>query len=253
MPTTLPQPTTLSKTQARALRQRNRLVEEHHHLVPPLAQHYARRCPEPTEDLRQVGLMGLLRAAELYRPEQGTPFAAFARPHIRGAILHHLRDVAPAVRLPRRQAERLDQLRRQEERAERGTSTKAAAALSLAAPEREVLLRQRQLCRPLPLEESLLESLSSEPEENEGLEAPGSAHALKALLERLEPRHRRVVAQVVLAGRSYRGLAQELGVSPLTVKRLLHEGLDSLRQQLEAAGFSRPGCRHPVPSAAPAC
>jgi RNA polymerase sigma-B factor len=32
--------------------------------------------------------MGLLRAAELYKPQTATPFEAFARPHIRGAILH---------------------------------------------------------------------------------------------------------------------------------------------------------------------
>lgn len=241
-PSSLPVPLARPLPKARALRQRNRLVEEHRHLVPPVAQHYARRCPEPADDLKQVGLLGLIRAAELYRPEQGTPFAAFARPHIRGAILHHLRDVAPAVRLPRRQAERLEQLKRQETR-----------ALALPAPEREVLMRQRQLCRPLPLDGALLETLSSDGEEPERMDEHDSPAALKALLERLEPRQRRVVAQVVLAGCSYRGLAQELGVSPMTVKRMLHEGLESLRRQLEEAGVSRPEWRHPVPSAAPAC
>lgn len=241
---------------ARTLRQRNRLVEQHRDLVPPLAQHYARRCPEPAEDLNQVGLLGLIRAAELYRPEQGTPFAAFARPHIRGAILHHLRDVAPAVRLPRRQAERLDKLRKLEAQAcsglPGGGDGMVPQAIALPAPEREVLLRQRQLCRPLPLDGPLLETLSSEEPEPLSPQQDSPA-ALKALLEKLEPRQRRVVAQVVLAGCSYRGLAQELGVSPMTVKRLLHEGLDSLRRQLQDAGFSRPGWPHPAPSAAPGC
>lgn len=246
---------------ARTLRQRNRLVEQHRHLVPPLAQHYARRCPEPAEDLNQVGLLGLIRAAELFRPEQGTPFAAFARPHIRGAILHHLRDVAPAVRLPRRQAERLDKLRRLEAQACAGLpaggdgamahQVMAHQVMALPAPEREVLLRQRQLCRPLPLDGPLLETLGNE--EADWPSQQGSPAALKALLEKLEPRQRRVVAQVVLAGCSYRGLAQELGISPMTVKRLLHEGLDSLRCQLQEAGFSRPGWPHPAPSAAPGC
>ena len=210
-------------------------------------------APASNEDITIV--MGVNH--ELYDPAQGTPFAAFARPHIRGAILHHLRDVAPAVRLPRRQAERLDQLRRQEEQAAAGLPSRAAQPLLLSEPERAVLLRQRQLCRPLPLEGSLLESVSDaegDGESEHGSQAcPASPEALKALLERLEPRQRRVVARVVLAGCSYRALAQELGVSPLTVKRLLHEGLDNLRRQLEAAGFSRPGWRHPVPSAAPMC
>lgn len=239
----------------RTLRQRNRLVEEHRHLVPPLAQHYARRCPEPAEDLNQVGLLGLIRAAELYRADQGTPFAAFARPHIRGAILHHLRDVAPVVRLPRRQAERLNQLRRQEAQAAQPAAAQPSApdqVPPMPPAERELLLRQRQLCRPLPLDGPLLDTLCSDAADVEPPQAESPA-ALKALLERLEPRQRRVVAQVVLAGCSYRGLAQELGVSPMTVKRLLHEGLDSLRCQLEQAGVSRPGWPDRAPSAAPAC
>ena len=89
----------------RALQQRNQRVNQYRALVTPIAVHYCRRCPEPLDDLVQVGLMGLLRAAELYQPQTATPFEAFARPHIRGAILHYLRDSASAVRVPRRQME----------------------------------------------------------------------------------------------------------------------------------------------------
>ncbi|MEB3256131.1 MAG: sigma-70 family RNA polymerase sigma factor [Synechococcaceae cyanobacterium] len=233
---------------AQLLRRRNRLVEQHTNLVPPLAHHYSRCCAEPYEDLRQVGLLGLIRAAERYSPDQGTPFAAFARPHIRGAILHHLRDVAPSVRLPRRQAERLQQLRRQEQ------GLAPQGRITLAPEEKAVLLRQQALCRPLPLEGALLETLEAVPEaECSPAPHPANAGAVKDLLERLEPRQRRVVSQVVLAGSSYRALAQELGVTPLTVKRLLQQGLESLRQQLESGALSCPAWRHPAPSDAPAC
>lgn len=233
---------------AQALRRRNRLVEQHSELVPPLAHHYARCCGEPYEDLRQVGLLGLIRAAERYSPEQGTPFPAFARPHIRGAILHHLRDVAPSVRLPRRQAERLQQLKRQEQ----GLSSPGGR--QLAPEEKAVLLRHQALCRALPLEGDLLETLEAAPEPDPApMPRRAGAGALKALLERLEPRQRRVVSQVVLAGSSYRALAQELGVTPLTIKRLLHQGLESLREQLESGALSCPAWRRPAPSAARAC
>ncbi|MFM9089173.1 MAG: sigma factor, partial [Cyanobium sp.] len=80
-----------SNSSTKALQRRNALVESHRHLVPPLAHHYWKRCPEPQDDLLQVGLLGLIRAAELFRPSHQTPFSAFARPHIRGAILHYLR------------------------------------------------------------------------------------------------------------------------------------------------------------------
>jgi RNA polymerase sigma-B factor len=228
-------------------------VEVHRDLVRPLALHYARRCPEPLEDLQQVGMLGLIRAAELYRPAQGTPFPAFARPHIRGAILHHLRDVAPRVRLPRRQAERLERLLRKQ--ANGGTSP-GEPMMDLAPEERDVLLRQRQLCRPLPLDALLLETVPSEPPEelwNQASDPAQSAKEVRRMLQGLEPRQRRVVAQVVLAGWSYRHLAQELGISPMTVRRLLHQGLETLRHQLDAGGIRYPGCPSPAPSGAPGC
>ncbi len=245
---------TLSRPSAsRALRQRNRLVEAHRDLVRPLALHYARRCPEPLEDLHQVGLIGLIRAAELYQPEQGTPFPAFARPHIRGAILHHLRDVAPRVRLPRRQAERLERLLKEEGQ---GLPRPGLAKLSISAEERALLLRQRQLCRALPLDGPLLDGLAAQDQEEATLpnqERSQAALAMRGLLERLDPRERQVVAQVVLAGASYRHLAKDLGISPMTVRRLLQQGLDSLRRQLEDAGVRGSGCSRPAPSAAPGC
>lgn len=217
-----------------ALRRRNRRVVSHRDLVRPLALHYARRCQESWEDLLQVGLLGLIRAAELYRPDQGTPFQAFARPHIRGAILHYLRDEAPSVRLPRRQAELQERLQRLESQQgwQEGQTAASGLRRQLGIDEERwgLLMRHRQLCRPLPLEEARLEELAA-PLDTEGEER---LLALRELVERLDPRQRQVVRQVVLAGWSYRRLAAQMQISPMTVQRLLHRGLATLRQQLEA-------------------
>lgn len=222
------------------LRRRNRRVEEHRDLVRPLALHYASRCQEPWEDLLQVGLLGLIRAAELYQAEQGTPFEAFARPHIRGAILHYLRDLAPAVRLPRRQAELQERLLRLERSCLSGSEGEASGLRSHLGIDLQnwgLLLRQRQLCRPLPLEEVQLEELAA-PESSGGEER---LVALAELLQRLDPRERLVVRRVVLGGWSYRRLATQMQISPMTVQRLLQRGLATLRQQLEQAEVSSPG------------
>ena len=72
----------------RPLQRRNNRVEANLLLVDPLAARYARCTGESFEDLRQVGRLGLIRAAERYRDAAAVPFTAFARPHIRGAILH---------------------------------------------------------------------------------------------------------------------------------------------------------------------
>lgn len=238
-----------------ALRRRNRRVETYRDLVRPLALHYARRCQESWEDLLQVGMLGLIRAAELYRSEQGTPFPAFARPHIRGAILHYLRDEAPSVRLPRRQAELQERLQRLESRGPNpdGTEMSAGAALrerlGIDEAHWNLLLRQRQLCRPLPLEGAHLEELAA-PEAGPSEER---LVALRELLDQLDPRQQQVVRQVVLGGWSYRRLAAQMQVSPMTVQRLLHRGLATLRGQLEALELrtDRPGC--PAGSAPRGC
>lgn len=238
-PRPLPHPGNLSATAIKALQRRNALVEAHRHLVPPVAHHYWRRCPEPQDDLIQVGLMGLIRAAELFRPETETPFSAFARPHIRGAILHYLRDVAAPVRLPRRQAELQIRLQRMEENSAEiskgdpmsGAGREPGRRLGMTEEQWQLLQRHRQLCRPAPLDAALLEQISSpamEPQEDD----QGSQEGVEELLKGLDPRTQQVLRGVVLKGWSYRRTAAALNVSTMTVQRCLHRGLASLRTQL---------------------
>lgn len=223
---------------ARALQRRNRRVEAHRDLVRPLALHYARCSGECGEDLIQVGLLGLIRAAELYQPATTTPFDAFARPHIRGAILHYLRDLAPRVRLPRRQAERLEQLQRLERSvaAEPGRLTRELERAGLDPDQCLLLLRHRRLCRALPLDAERLAEIPAEPETlPEPEETPPRA---EALLAALPAELALVVRRIVLEGLSYRRLASELGVSPMTVQRRLQRGLEALRQAIATGAIA---------------
>jgi RNA polymerase sigma-B factor len=76
---------------------------------------------------------------------------------------------------------------------------------------------------------------------------------VEALLKHLEPRQRQVVRQVVLAGWSYRRLAQQMQVSPMTIQRLLHRGLAQLRSQLDQSQLRPETLVCPAASAAPGC
>lgn len=245
----------------RDLEERNRLVETHRDLVAPIAGHYSRCSRESRDDLQQVGWLGLIRAAELFDGQQHIPFAAFARPHIRGAILHHLRDVAPAVRLPRRQAELQERLLKLEREAQKdGRQARPAelqAALGMTADTWEVLMRQRQLNRPESLQERDDNTLERplHPAEGECFltvqDTVQNAVTAESLLAGLEPRQRLVVQQVVLAGLSYRQLARRMEISPMTVQRLLQRGLAQLRSRLEEKPLRRVECPDPERSAAP--
>lgn len=234
-------------TASEAIRRRNGRVDRYCQLVRPIALHYRARCAEPLEDLIQVGLMGLLRAAELFSDEGATPFEAFAKPHIRGAILHYLRDRCQPIRLSRRLQEQLDRRRRCLAGASM-SDEQVRQAMGLSESQWQHLEQARRLNQLQPLTCELEERLGAPAsEEQQDRDRDGLAQEALALLD---PALAEVVRRVVLAGWSYRRTASQLRISPMTVQRRLHKGLAALRQQLEIS--SRTGL-HPVASAAPAC
>ncbi|MCT0228461.1 sigma-70 family RNA polymerase sigma factor [Synechococcus sp. CS-1331] len=273
-------PTAAQRSQAHL--QRNQRVDQYRTLVTPIAVHYGRRCPEPIEDLIQVGLLGLLRAAELFDAQTQTPFEAFARPHIRGAILHYLRDSALAVRLPRRQMELHDKLRQvqanwHKTHGQEASSEDLRRALDLSIPQWQELQRGKAMARPIGLADGVIDAWVEQVVDREaGSAQHGSAQQpgedgegeyqlrVKRQWARLEPDLRQVVDKVVLSGWTYRRTAALLKVSPMTVQRRLKRGLAELRQGLGRSAnppissqlsspISYPSCRHHGQSAAPAC
>jgi len=61
----------------------------------PLLHHTLRRfrsSNEPYEDLFQVARMGLLKAAQRYKPDRGTRFSTYATAIVDGEVRHYLRD-----------------------------------------------------------------------------------------------------------------------------------------------------------------
>jgi RNA polymerase sigma-B factor len=196
---------------------RNRRVVSHLALVEPLVRHYGNRCAESLDDLRQVALEGLIHAAERFNVSRQVPFAAYARPHIRGALLHYLRDRAHLIRIPRRM---------QEQHAREKASTLALGGPSALQPlSRRVIISQEEL--------EALGAVQPEP--------VGQDPSVGDLLQELPPKQRRLVQLVVLQGRSLRAVAQDHGISASTVHRQLRQALEQLRRQLNPASDAR-GC-----------
>jgi RNA polymerase sigma factor for flagellar operon FliA len=90
--------------------ERNRLVIEHVGLVKSMAYRLMRRVPAQVElaDLVSAGVLGLIEAAERFRPSAGVPFDAFARRRLQGAMLDSLRDLDWAPRSARRLRRQVD-------------------------------------------------------------------------------------------------------------------------------------------------
>ena len=187
-------------------RSRNARVEQHLSIVDPVARHYAANSGQDQEDLRQVGLLGLLRAAERFEPNRSVPFAAFAKPHIRGAILHYLRDGAALVRIPRR---------------DQAMASYESALMNAAKQRRSLITNDLDHLQSM-------EPVRTEPEQLER-----NTFLMTALAD-LERSERQAVTHVVLKGQSLRQAGRCIGVSAMTVQRRLKRGLNSLRHTLSS-------------------
>jgi hypothetical protein len=118
--------------------------------------------------------------------------------------------------------------------------------LGLSPGQLLLLERNWAMNRPASLEPEMIEALPSEDET--GL--PGTTSApmpMGAMLAVLDSKQQLIVRRVVLEGWSYRRLAGELGVSPMTVQRQLRKGLERLRQHLDGATEERPSWSPPNP------
>ena len=185
---------------------RNQRVRANLKLVTPIARHYAQRCGLDPDDLRQVGVMGLLKAANTFSAERCTPFKAFARPHIRGAILHYLRDKSTVVRYPR-------QLQENRELKRQGTHGHGA-------------LIRRVYCSVETMAYAILET-------DQTTDQVERSELIQNTLRSLSEAERSAIQTVVLEGRSLRGAAKLAGVSAMTVQRRVKRGLMQLRLKLE--------------------
>jgi len=75
------------------------LALEHMDLAEKIAGNFARRTVHPREDLLQLAMIGLIKAARRYDPSRG-PFRPYGRTYANGEITHFLRDSGFLVKVP---------------------------------------------------------------------------------------------------------------------------------------------------------
>ena len=202
------------------LKHRNRQIQDNLHLVRPIALHYAQQTGLERDDLLQVGCLGLIKAYNRYEAQRGAPFPSFAKPHIRGAILHFLRDRAGLIRLPRAVEERAMKMVRDPER------TPPSAADAMAVDH----YRSKQ--HWVEFNDDLLDD---RPEGIDLVERSEARSRVNKLFRTLEKDDQRALQMVVIDGMSLRQTAQLLDVSAMTVQRRVKRGLNTLANKLKAA------------------
>lgn len=201
-------------------------------LVWRVANRWAKQCPEPVEDLAQIGRIGLLKAVERYDPGTGNAFSSFAVPYINGEIQHHLRARWGLLKIPQvtfEEAAKVRRLVRQMAKLGRQVDEVTAAAAVGITAERWAWISEAVQRRQLA---SLDEVLELADRSDEG-DRQALHQTLTRAIGRLPSMQRRCVT-----GRYFRGLADDAiakaeGISPTEVEAAIEAALTGLKATVE--------------------
>ena len=190
---------------------------------------------EQFEDLAQVARLGLLQALDRFDPARGRPFLAFARVTIQGQLKRHIRDTTWKLRVPRSLQEHfLEVVRAADDlSAELGRSpadTEVAARCRLS--DEQVAEARGLGAHQWPMSLSLpgRPGPDLEPGDSDTRFSVVEDRALvSALLTSLSEHERYVVELRFGEGLAQHEIAAKLGVSQMTISRLLTRVLDRLR------------------------
>jgi RNA polymerase sigma-B factor len=205
----------------------------------PLARRLARRYShgaEPYDDLVQVASLGLVKAADRWDPERGVAFSAYAMPTILGELRRYFRDFTWDVRPPRGTQELSLAIGRAFEplHGELGRPpTVAELAERLGRPAEEVVEAMQagqvraldSLDAAADAEESVGEQIGRDDDGYERVEARATLERLTSILddharEVMRMRYEEDLLQAEIATR--------LGVSQMSVSRVLRASLERL-------------------------
>jgi len=218
------------------------------HLHLPLVEHCARRFRnrgEPMEDLVQVGTIGLIKSIDRFDSDRGVEFSTYATPTIIGEIKRYFRDKGWAIRVPRR----LQELRMQigsasaeltQSLGRSPTPRELAEAIGCTVEEIVEGIESSNAYSTLSLDASddgedggaatMLDAIGID---DAGLEHVEIRESIKPLLDRLEPREKKILLLRFFKNMTQSQIAEEIGVSQMHVSRLLNRTLEQLRTSFE--------------------
>lgn len=221
---------------------RNQIVRLNRGLVRKIAHRVSHQCAEPYEDLEQMGYLGLIRAIERFDPHQGCAFSSFAVPYIRGEMLHFLRDRANALKIPRRWRELQSEGRKVREHLTRElgrmpSDGELAEELDVSMHEWQQSKLAAKNCHLLSLDATIDRDMDSPVTLGETLldtdyqifqKLQEDRQQLQGALNQLEDKTRSAIEFVFLKDLSRKEVAQQFGVSPMTVTRRIQKGIEQL-------------------------
>ena len=193
------------------------------------------------DDLEQVALLGLTKAAQRFDPDAGHDFLSYAVPTVRGEIRRHFRDSGWMIRPPRRiqdlQARIVsaqDELERQLGRSPRPSDL--AAHLQEDVDDVVEALGADGCFTPTSLDATVGDGTSTLGDqlgrEDGDLASAEARIVLEPAVGHLSPRDRQIVHLRFFEGRTQQEIAEAVGLTQAQVSRVLTRILADLKADL---------------------
>jgi RNA polymerase sigma-B factor len=224
---------------------RRRLVDEliatNTSVARSMATRYRNRGID-LDDLEQVALVGLVKAAHRFDPSAGHDFMSYAVPTVRGELRRHFRDSGWMIRVPRRVQQLQARMRSTQHELESllGRSprpSEVASHLGVDVDEVVEALAADGCFRPASIDTSAGDEQGGTIADVLGLEERGfesleAKLVLDSAVGRLSERERQILQWRFVEERTQREIADLVGLTQAQVSRILTRVLTRLRADL---------------------
>ncbi|WP_256761207.1 sigma-70 family RNA polymerase sigma factor [Cohnella sp. WQ 127256] len=226
----------------------SQLIRNYEPMVKMAANKISRNRPDLFDDLFQVGQMSMFRLLKQFDPSLGVPFEPYAMKSIIGHMKNYLRDKSWYIQVPRRVKEKgllvqraIDELMSTLERSP--NVEEIAQYLELDTEETLEILAGRDLYHyvsldtPISEDDSaavLSELIGSTVDDFSALERKLD---LDEAMNHLKQDEQDVLKMVFERGLSQRAIADEMGVSQMSISRIQKRAIDKLKLLIQDAGL----------------
>ncbi|MBQ3114594.1 MAG: SigB/SigF/SigG family RNA polymerase sigma factor [Clostridia bacterium] len=215
---------------------RSFLVEKNSKLVWSIVKRFSNRGHE-TEDLFQVGCIGLIKAIDKFDTSLGLQFSTYAVPMITGEIKRFIRDdgIIKVSRSIKETGIKVMAVRERLSNSLNREPTISEIAKEIGVSPEDVVVSMEAYSRPASLnyaendEQPLEEQLSS----NNDLEAESVDRlALKSVLSTFPKRERQIIFMRYFMDKTQSETAKKIGISQVQVSRIEKKVLSQMREKL---------------------
>jgi RNA polymerase sigma-B factor len=218
------------------------MVDRYARLVRSCVRQY-RGSPEPTEDLMQVGYVGLLKAINNFDPAIGDSLSAYAQPCVSGEIKRHFRDKRWQIHVRRQAQELLLEMRKASEvmTHQLGRAPEPGELAERLGVTEDDLLEARQvdlafstysLDAPLSDRDDTAMLADVLGEDDHAVEHAIDMASVSTHWDELPEREQRILFLRFYGNLTQTEIGERLGISQMHVSRLLSRALGHLRSQL---------------------